>query len=130
MSIKLRDVLMVSMVLFLGFIAYSNFNTRPKNWNSTSCYKKIQYQITDNGKYGNRFKWILKFKNNYHQLVTFNYGITEEKDNFLTNQHKTLQAHQTGKPLEIYTDKKEFYILVDGLSFNISGQPTEPCDQL
>ena len=128
MKLKLRDLLMVSAVLFLGFIAYSNFSTLAKNWTSTNCYKNIQYRLVQDGKKGKRFRWKLQFKNNYNQLVTFNYGITEEENNFLTNQRKTLQAHQTSEPVEIYTDQQKFYVLVDGLSFEVSGQPTEPCD--
>ncbi|SHI77235.1 hypothetical protein SAMN04488096_104189 [Mesonia phycicola] len=129
MNIKLRDVLMVSAVLFLGFIAYSNFSNRPQNWYSTNCYEKIQYQLTANGKKGNRFKWIVKFKNNYHQLVTFNYGVTEEENNYLTTHRKTLQAHEVSENIEIYTESDNFYILVDKLSLHISGQPTEPCEE-
>ena len=46
MKLKLRDLLIVSAVLFLGFIAYSNFSTLAKNWTSTNCYKNIQSSIS------------------------------------------------------------------------------------
>ena len=128
MKIKLRDLMMCCAVLFLGFIAYSNFNTLAKQWTSTNCYKNIQYKLVQDGKKGKRYRWKLQFKNNYHQLVTFNYGITEEENDFLTNKRKTLQAHQNSEPVEIYTETKQFYVLVDQLSFEVSGLPIEPCD--
>ncbi len=128
MKIKLRDLIMAGAVLFLGFLAYSNFQNRPQKWQATNCYEKIQYQLTKDGKKGNRYRWKLQFKNNYDRLITFNYGITEDEDSYLTNQRKTLQAHQTSEPVEIYTNQQKFYVLVDGLSFEVSGQPTEPCD--
>ena len=64
MKLKLRDLLMVSAILFLGFIAYSNFSTLAKNWTSTNCYKNIQYRLVQDGKKGKRFRWKLQFKNN------------------------------------------------------------------
>lgn len=128
MKLKLRDFIIVGSVLFLGFLAYSNFQNRPQKWQATNCYKNIQYQLTKDGKKGKRNRWKLQFKNNYNRLITFNYGVTEDENGYLTSQRKTLQAHETCEPVEIYTDKKEFYVLVDRLSFQVNGQPTEPCD--
>ena len=53
MKLKLRDFIIVGSVLFLGFLAYSNFQNRPQKWQATNWYKNIQYQLTKDGKKGN-----------------------------------------------------------------------------
>jgi len=125
---KFRNITIVLSVFFLSFLAYSNFNNRPKEWTPTNCYHKILYKVEADGEQGKRKRWKLLFKSNYSQLVTFNYGVTEGENDYLTTHRKTMRAKEESQEVEIFTDSDQFYILVNKLSFDVSGQPEEPCD--
>jgi len=74
-------------------------------------------------------RWKLQFKSNYSQMVTFNYGVTEDENNYLTTHRKTMKTKDESEPIEIFTKSDQFYILVDKLSLNVSGKPVEACDE-
>jgi predicted negative regulator of RcsB-dependent stress response len=126
---KFKNIIIVISVFLLGFIAYSNYNNRPKKWTPTNCYSKILYKVEPDGKKGKQMRWKLQFKNNYSQMVTFNYGVTEDENNYLTTHRKTMKAKDESEPIEIFTKSDQFYILVDKLSLNVSGKPVEACDE-
>jgi len=127
---KFRFVITVLGIFMLSFLAYSNYNHRPiiKEWTPTNCYQKILYKVEPDGKKGKQMRWKLQFKSNYSQLVTFNYGVTEDENNYLTTHRKTMKAKEESQEIEIFTESEQFYILVDKLSFKVSGNPLQPCD--
>ncbi|TXK74938.1 hypothetical protein [Mesonia sp. K4-1] len=120
----------------LSFIFLSSLTFSPsimedssQEWTSTNCYDNILFKLKKVNNVGKRQLWELQFKNNYNQLVTFNYALTENETDFLTNKRKTLEAQSISKPIELYTNTEDFYVLVDQLSFSVSGVPLIPCKE-
>ena len=99
------------------------------DWQSTQCYENIEFRTRYIKKYGKRHQWEVQFKNNYDRLVVFNYGVSEDAQELaLTTNRKTLDGGQTSKPIALYTQVENFYILVDMLSFFVDSRSFEPCN--
>jgi len=115
--------------IFLSILIFSPSikEDSSQEWTSTNCYDNILFKLKKVNNVGKRQLWELQFKNNYNRLVTFNYALTENETDFLTNKRKTLEAQSISKPIELYTNTEDFYVLVDQLSFSVSGVPLIPC---
>lgn len=99
------------------------------DWQPTQCYENIEFRTRYIKKYGKRHQWEVQFKNNYDRLVVFNYGVSEDAQELaLTTNRKTLDGGQTSKPIALYTQVENFYILVDMLSFFVDSRSFEPCN--
>src|SRR5690554_6008771 len=99
------------------------------DWQSTQCYENIEFRTRYIKKYGKRHQWEVQFKNNYDRLVVFNYGVSEDAQELaLTTNRKTLDGGQTSKPIALYTQVENFFILVDMLSFYTDSRNFEPCN--
>jgi len=127
---KFLSTISISVLAFFSFLISSPVNENlQQEWISTNCYNNILFKLKKVNNIGKRQLWELQFKNNYNQLVTFNYGFTENETDFLTNKRKTLAPHSVSQPIELYTNTEDFYVLVDQLSFSVSGIPLVPCKE-
>lgn len=127
---------MKTKILYLVLIGLIGVNysffapSQTTKWKQSNCYENLYYRVksTPEKNNGERMAWEIVFKNSYEDLITFNYAITEDKNDLLTNHRKTLQAGEMSKPIGFYTKIKDFYVLIDQLSFSLDGSNTIDCD--
>lgn len=99
------------------------------DWQPTHCYHNIEYRAKYVRANGERHEWQIQFKNNYTKQILFNYGTSENSEGLaITTHRKTLKPGATSEPVEIYTQGDEFYVFVDGLSFDIDGSRVIECE--
>lgn len=100
------------------------------DWTPTNCYEKIEYRVRYMKTNGSRHEWQLQFRNNFNRLIVFNYGIEEDATALaLTTHRKTLKPQEVSEPVQVYTQKENFFLFTDKLSFNIDGRDNIPCDE-
>ncbi|HLU81291.1 MAG TPA: hypothetical protein VK010_04390 [Flavobacteriaceae bacterium] len=125
----MKKYLNILTILFFIIAFPVSAQEKWQEWQPTSCYENIEFRLRFVRQHGDKTVSEVQFKNNYNQLVTFNYGFTEDEEDFLTEYRKTLHPKEAGKPEFIYTKGDNFYILVDKLSFSVSGENPLPCEQ-
>lgn len=115
-------------ILFFIVVVPTTAQEKWQEWQPTSCYENIEFRLRFVRNHGDKTVSEVQFKNNYDRLVTFNYGFTEDEEDFLTEYRKTLHPKEAGKPELIHTQGDNFYILVDKLSFSVTGEKPLPCE--
>lgn len=108
------------VVLLLSSLAgFSQTDGAQQEWEKTSCYSKISFQLVHQGINGSRHIWTIRFKNDYDSIISFNYHIDNENtDNQPTTHRKTLYPKSVSTAQEIYTDTENVYIIVDKVSLS------------
>lgn len=99
-------------------------------WQKTSCYGHIEFRLKQVKKQGDRYVWNVQFKNNYPQLISFSYQVTDELGEYsLTTHRKTLEKGQVSNEFEVFTSTEDIYIVVDRVSFSPYPENFVDCDQ-
>ncbi|MCW4467845.1 hypothetical protein OGH69_02620 [Flavobacterium sp. MFBS3-15] len=99
------------------------------NWQKTSCYSKISFRLKYEGKNGEQYKWKVQFRNDFPELISFNYHITDKLGEYnLTTHRKALEAGRTSPEIELFTQEEDIYLLVDKVSLSPYPQDFIDCD--
>jgi len=100
-----------------------------EDWQKTSCYSKISFRLKDAGTRGEQHIWKIQFKSDYSELISFNYNVTDELQQYnITTHRKTLNANEVSKEIEIFTKEDNIYILVDKVSLSPYPQDFIDCN--
>jgi hypothetical protein len=101
-----------------------------EEWQKTSCYSKISFRLKDEGLRGTQHVWKVQFKNDYGQLISFNYHVTGKVQQHDTTTHrKTLIAGQVSDETEIFTKEQDIFLLVDKVSLSPYPKDFIDCDK-
>lgn len=99
------------------------------NWQKTSCYSKISFRLKYEGKNGEQHKWKVQFRNDFPELISFNYHLTDKLGEYnLTTHRKALEAGRTSTEIELFTLEEDIYLLVDKVSLSPYPQDFIDCD--
>ncbi len=86
-------------------------------WQKTSCYSKIAFRLKYDGMNGSQHHWKIQFKNEYDNLISFNYNITDKLQQYtITTHRKALEAKKESGEIDIYTKEEDIFLLVDKVS--------------
>jgi hypothetical protein len=111
--------ILLAIFLFTGMMLSAQDNGEWESWQKTSCYSKVSYRIKSEKMNGERYHWKIQFKNDYAQLISFNYRVTDELETYnVTTHRKTINARQVSEELDVYSKKDDIYLLVDKLSLS------------
>lgn len=107
------------MFIMFSHIAAAQTDNGWEEWQKTSCYSKISFRLKDVGQHGEQHVWKIQFKSDYPQLISFNYSVTDEVQQYTTTTHrKTLNANEVSGEAEVFTKDENIYILVDKVSLS------------
>lgn len=99
-------------------------------WQKTSCYSKISFRLKYVKKNGSQHIWKVQFRNDYPEVISFNYHVTDKLGEYnLTTHRKSLNANQVSPEVEVYTEEEDIYLLVDKVSFSPYPEEFIECDQ-
>ncbi len=98
-------------------------------WQMTGCYSKITFRLKYEGRNGEQHKWKVQFKNDYPELISFNYNITDKLGEYnITTHRKALEAKRVSPEIELFTKEEDIYLLVDKVSLSPYPQDFIGCD--
>ena len=123
---------MKKIILLLLFVmgcgtASSQTQNDWEDWQKTSCNSNISFRLKQEGMRGEQHVWQVQFKNDYKSLISFNYHISEDTQQYDTTTHrKTINAGQLSEPYEVFTAGEDIFLLVDKVS--LSPYPTDFID--
>jgi hypothetical protein len=121
--------LLLSLLLLTSFAIFAQEKNDWEDWQKTSCYSKISFRMKSVPKRGEQFQWKIQFKSDYPQLISFNYSVTDNMEEYSTTTHrKTLNAKQLSDEIEIFTEQADIYILVDKVSLSPYPKDFQECD--
>jgi hypothetical protein len=114
---------MKKIVLFLLFITALPAAAQTDNgweaWQQTSCYSKIWFRLKYVEQRGEQYVWKVQFKNEYPQLISFSYHVTDEIGDYTATTHrKALDAAKISGDVEVFTATEDIYLVVDKVSFS------------
>ncbi|WP_146185923.1 hypothetical protein [Flavobacterium album] len=114
---------LVSMAMF----AQNRGDWEP--WQKTSCYSRISFRLKYEGMNGEQHQWKVQFKNDYPELISFNYNITDKLQEYtITTHRKMLEAKKTSPEIELFTKEEDIYLLVDKVSLSPYPEDFVDCD--
>lgn len=124
---------MKTIVSYIFFIiattAIAQTNNGWDDWQKTACYGKISFRIKEEGKHGDQYRFKIQFKNDYPEIISFNYHITDKlKEYEVTTHRKTLAPFKESDVIDVYTRIEDIFILVDKLSLSPYPEKYEDCD--
>jgi len=100
-----------------------------EDWQKTSCYSKIAFRLKYMGMNGEQHYWKIQFKSDYPQLISFNYHVTDELQQYtITTHRKILDPKQPPTEVEVFTKEENIYILVDKVSLSPYPQDFADCE--
>jgi hypothetical protein len=127
---------MKKIILFFFFATLSQAaisqtdNDGWDEWQKTSCYSKISFRLKFDKKNGQQYQWKVQFRNDYPEVISFNYHVTDKLQQYnLTTHRKTLNAKQLSEAIEVYTEEEDIFLLVDKVSLSPYPEDFEDCDQ-
>lgn len=121
--------LLLLLMLFTGITLFAQDKDGWDEWQKTSCYSKISYRIRSEKKNGEQFRWKIQFKSDYAQVVSFNYHVTDELEEYnITTHRKSMNAKQVSGEIEVYTGKDDIFLIVDKLSLSPYPDDFVQCD--
>lgn len=101
-----------------------------ENWQKTSCYSKISFRLKYEGKNGEQHMWKVQFRNDYPELISFNYNITDKLGEYTYTTHrKAVEANRTSTEIELFTKEEDVFLIVDKVSLSPYPQDFIDCDQ-
>lgn len=127
----MNKILITTFLVLIGFFSnsYSQAPEKWMQWQPTNCYEKIEYRARYVKTNGTQHEWQIQFRNNYNKLIVFNYGIEEDARALaITTHRKTLRTNEISEPVSVYTQKENFMLFTDRLSFSVDGRDWIPCD--
>lgn len=90
-----------------------------EEWQKTSCYSKIEFRLKYERKNGEQHHWKIQFKNNYSELISFNYNVTDKLQQYsITTHRKVMDANKQSDEIDVYTKEEDIYLIVDKVSFS------------
>lgn len=107
------------LALLLLFTAFGVAAQQPQwdEWQKTSCYSNISYRLLELGKHGEQYRWLIQFRNDYPNIISFNYHVADKVGKYTTTTHrKALNAGQVSEEIEVYTTTQDVYLLADKVS--------------
>jgi hypothetical protein len=124
---------MKKLLLFLGLTfslaAAAQNGSTWEDWQQTSCYGNIQFRTRFIEQRGEQFVWKVQFKNNYTDLISFNYHIADKLEEYNATTHrKALPAKQLSEEIEVFTTEEDLYLIVDKVSLSPYPKDYLPCD--
>lgn len=115
------------LALFCGLIMAAQTNNDWEDWQKTSCYSKISFRLKYVEQRGEQHVWKVQFKNDYQQLISFSYHVTDKLQEYNTTTHrKIVNGKQVSDEVEVFTSLQDMYIIVDKVS--LSAQPRDYID--
>lgn len=119
------------ITLFLSFAAYSQADYSAwQKWQETSCYSKISFRLKDEGLKGEQYVWKIQFKNDFNELISFNYTITDAlQQHTITTHRKTLADGGVSNEIEVFATQETIYIIVDKVSLSPYPDDFIDCDK-
>jgi hypothetical protein len=121
--------LLLFVFLFTGITLSAQNNDGWDEWQKTSCYSKVFYRMKSEEKRGEQHHWKIQFRNDYAQVISFNYHVTDKLEEYnITTHRKTMQPGQVSDEMDIYTAESDIYLLVDKLSLSPYPNDFVECD--
>jgi len=125
----MKNILLLFVFLTGVQFAAAQTDNGWEDWQKTSCYSKISFRLKDAGTRGEQHIWKIQFKSDYSELISFNYNVTDELQQYnITTHRKTLNANELSKEIEIFTKEDNIYILVDKVSLSPYPQDFIDCN--
>lgn len=116
-------------VLLAGLTLSAQTNDGWEEWQKTSCYSKISFRLKYERKNGNQHIWKVQFRNDFPEVISFNYHVTDKLQQYnLTTHRKALNPRQISDELEVYTTEEDIYLLVDKVSLSPYPEEFIDCD--
>lgn len=113
----MKKFILLAFFFFALNTAFAQTDNGWGEWQKTSCYSKIEFRLKYDGKNGEQHHWKVQFKNNYNNLISFNYTVTDKVQQYtLTTHRKTLKGGKQSNEADLFTDLEDIYILVDKVS--------------
>ena len=122
------------LFLFIALLAFlyspAQTNNGWEEWQKTSCYSKISFRLKYIGKNGEQNMWKIQFRNDYPNIISFNYHVTDKLQQYnLTTHRKSLPGKKHSEELDIYTTYDDIYLLVDKVSMTPYPEDFVDCDE-
>jgi len=122
------------LFLFIALLAFlyspAQTNNGWEEWQKTSCYSKISFRLKYIGKNGEQNMWKIQFRNDYPNIISFNYHVTDKLQQYnLTTHRKSLPGKKQSEELDIYTTYDDIYLLVDKVSMTPYPEDFVDCDE-
>ena len=122
--------ILILFVLLAGLTLSAQTNDGWEEWQKTSCYSKISFRLKYDRKNGNQHIWKVQFRNDFPEVISFNYHVTDKLQQYnLTTHRKALNPRQISGELEVYTTEEDIYLLVDKVSMSPYPEEFIDCDQ-
>ena len=122
--------ILILFVLLAGLTLSAQTNDGWEEWQKTSCYSKISFRLKYDRKNGNQHIWKVQFRNDFPEVISFNYHVTDKLQQYnLTTHRKALNPRQISDELEVYTTEEDIYLLVDKVSMSPYPEEFIDCDQ-
>ena len=114
----MKKIAFILLVLLAGITAKAQRTDNGwEDWQKTSCYSKIAFRLKYEGKNGEQHRWKVQFKSDYSGIISFNYHITGEVQQYdVTTHRKILDPGKPSSEIEVYTKDENIFILVDKVS--------------
>ena len=117
-------------LLLSGITLSAQTDSEWQPWQKTSCYSNIEFRVKYVEKNGSRNHWAVEFKNNYNELISFNYHVTDKLQQYnLTTHRKMLKALEVSTATDVYTDFDDLFLIVDKVSLSPYPEDFLECDQ-
>lgn len=121
--------LLVLLLALISITMAAQNNSGWEEWQKTSCYSNISFRLKYEKKNGAQHIWKIQFRNDYSELISFNYHLTDKLGQYnLTTHRKTMNAQQVSDAIEIYTREEDIFLIIDKLSFSPYPENFEECD--
>ncbi|MGV3460966.1 MAG: hypothetical protein ACO1N9_11010 [Flavobacterium sp.] len=119
----------IILVLMFAGISASAQEPQWDEWQKTSCYSNISYRLLELGKHGEQYHWKVQFRNDYPNIISFNYHVTNKVEkNTPTTHRKTLNTGQVSEEIDLYTATQDVYLLADKVSMTPYPENFVQCD--
>ncbi|MXN90198.1 hypothetical protein GR160_03080 [Flavobacterium sp. Sd200] len=125
----MKKFLFISLLAMIASISMKAQSAGWESWQKTSCYSKISFRLKDEGMRGEQHVWKVQFKNDYEQLISFNYHVTDKMGQYNTTTHrKTIMGGRISDELEVFTKEQDLFLLVDKVSLSPYPKDFVECD--
>jgi hypothetical protein len=122
--------LLLLLVLACALPAAAQTDNGWEEWQTTSCYSSIKFRLKFAEQRGDQYVWKVQFKNNYPQLISFSYHVTDEPGDYsLTTHRKTMEKGAISTEIEVFTTTEDIYLVVDKVSFSPYPDNFVNCDR-
>ncbi len=113
----MKKILIIAIVMLGLQAATAQTDNGWEAWQKTSCYSKVAFRLKYDGKNGEQHHWKVQFRNDYTNLISFNYNITDKLNQYtITTHRKVLDAKKESGEIDIFTKEEDIFLLVDKVS--------------